>query len=343
MVQVTFAVFAVFLGLFTAVMLAEPRSLWSGAAFFLLMLSLGGLVLIIGLFYGRWAANYSWLVLLLVILAGAAVLLVLAFPLLLFFIFLIEGVKVVKHEGLRLSNLLSLGFALLWFGFLFVWPMVGVWSRGSFGTALYILISFSALYMLALMAMYVLSALLNLIHFRKARRLDYIIVLGAGVLGSTVPPLLAARIERGMSLLAKNPGAMLILSGGQGPGEDLPESDAMAAYAVEHGADPTRILLERESSNTEENLLFSQALMIGPAPRVALVTTAYHVFRALLIAKSQGLRCIGFGSKTKWYFTLNAILREFAGYLRLTRRRHIKVLGAAAGLVLLLYGAMLVW
>ena len=62
-------------------------------------------------------------------------------------------------------------------------------------------------------------------------------------------------------------------------------------------------------------------------PRVIVVTTAYHVFRALLLAKQQGLKCVGFGAKTKWYFTLNALIREFVGYLSLTWKQH--AVGAA--------------
>ena len=40
------------------------------------------------------------------------------------------------------------------------------------------------------------------------------------MIGTRVTPLLAARIERGIELLHSNPGAVLIMSGGQGPGED---------------------------------------------------------------------------------------------------------------------------
>ncbi|RKJ43199.1 hypothetical protein D7X33_35300, partial [Butyricicoccus sp. 1XD8-22] len=61
-----------------------------------------------------------------------------------------------------------------------------------------------------------------------------------------------------------------------------------------------------------------------PSNRVwgIVVTTSYHVFRALLLAKQQGLKCVGFGAKTKWYFTLNALIREFIGYLSLTWKQH---------------------
>lgn len=69
-------------------------------------------------------------------------------------------------------------------------------------------------------------------------------------------------------------------------------------------------------------------------PNVILVTTAYHVFRALLLARGQGMKCVGYGAKTKWYFTLNALLREFAGYLKLTWKRHALVAGILVGIMI---------
>ena len=324
--------------IFGAVMLREPRSLWSGVLCFLLVLVLAVFSVVIAAVYSSWLSKHEivvWLLLALTLIAG---LLVLAFPLFLLVMFIVEGVKIVRREGLSPSNLLSLIFAALWFGFIFIWPVVGTMQQGTLGLILYVIVSFSAVYMLALMAMFVLSALLNLTHLGRRRRLDYIVVLGAGLDGSRITPLLAARIDRGIQLLRYNPKARLILSGGQGPGEDLPEGEAMAAYAIERGVEPGRVIIERESVNTEENLRFSRRLMVGRRPRIAIVTTAYHVFRSLILAKHQGIRCIGFGARTKWYFTLNATLREFAGYLSLTRKKHIAVLGTFAVLMLILYG-----
>ena len=337
MPQVMTVVLLIFLGVFVGVMLREPRSLWSGASFFLMMLGLALFLLCVLAYCSPWLSSHGWAMFLLLVLAAAAGLFLLAFPILLLFIFAIEGIRIICREGLSPSNLLSLAFAALWFGFLFIWPLVGVWDKSSFWTALYIIISLSAVYMLFLMAMYALSALLNLLHLRKKRNLDYIIVLGSGLAGDKVTPLLAGRLRKGFALLERNPRAKLILSGGQGPDELLPEGDAMAAYAISQGADPARLLIERQSVTTEENLRFSRALMEGKKPRVAVVTTAYHVFRALVLAKRQGLRCIGFGAKTKWYFTLNAVLREFAAYISLTRKRHIRVIAAMAGCSLLIW------
>lgn len=329
--------------IFALIMLLEPRTLWSGVICFSAVLALGALLLAAVWQYADLIPR--WGVIALAVLAALCALLLLAFPMLLMIMFLIEGIKIIRHEGLSAANLLSLLFAGLWFGFMFLWPVVGAWALSSPGAAIYLVVSFSAVYMLCLMAMYVLSALLNLIHLRQSRRLDYIIVLGAGLLGERVPPLLAARIDRGIALLGRNPSAVLLLSGGQGPGEALPEGRAMARYAIERGVEPSRVLIEDRSANTEENLRFSWEIICARSPsgarfrrpRVAVVTTAYHVFRALLLARKLRVRCIGFGAKTKWYFTLNAILREFAGYVKLTRRRHLLALGGFAAVVMGLY------
>lgn len=96
----------------------------------------------------------------------------------------------------------------------------------------------------------------------------------------------------------------------------------MAEYAEQKGVDAEKIVVEGRSASTGGNLLFSRECMEKDRPKVIVVTTTYHVFRALLLAKQQGLRCVGFGAKTKWYFTLNALIREFAGYLCLTWKRH---------------------
>ena len=83
---------------------------------------------------------------------------------------------------------------------------------------------------------------------------------------------------------------------------------------------------------TDQKIILS-AQSDKEAPKIVIVTTAYHVFRALILAKQQGLKCVGFGAKTKWYFTLNALIREFVGYLRLTWKKHALVIGIVASIV----------
>lgn len=303
----------------------ESRTLWSGVGFFGLSMMTIITAFFYAFYYSETLTHYPLIMDIGVLLAAAAVLVILFFPLATIIMFFVEGIKVIKHEGLKLTNLLSLIFAIGLFIFLFVGPIF-VKSSNKIMTSLYAIISFAVFYLLSVLASYCLSAFLNTFHLFKKRKLDYIIVLGAGIKGEQVPPLLASRIDQGIEILKKNPKALVIMSGGQGKGEDIPEGEAMARYAINKGIDESKIIIEDKSTITKENLLFSSKLMIKESPRVGLVTTSYHVFRALIIAKDLGIRCIGFGSVTKWYFTLNALIREFIGYLSVTWKKHVIVI-----------------
>lgn len=341
MCEISFVIFLISALVYVGIMIHDPRTLWSGFSFFW-MLALFAMFLFFTVSqYSEQLASHDWIVGILIALFVAAVGCVLAFPVLLIIMFFVEGIKLLRHEGVKPTNLLSMLFVILLYAYLAIWPRIGNLTENTLGTAIYAIISFSAIYILALMAMYSFSAILNLIHLKKNRKADYIIVLGSGIIGTKVTPLLAARIEKGMDLLSANPNAMLIMSGGQGPGEDMSESEAMAAYAVDKGVDKRRIITETKSVSTQENLLFSRRLMEKENPKIVIITTAYHVFRALLLAKQQGIKCVGYGAKTKWYFTLNALLREFVGYLRLTWKKHTLVVGMVSAIVIV--AKLVVW
>ena len=328
MLQIAFFLLSISICVFAWIMIHDPRTLWSGISLLGMLLSSAVTMFFLLSEYANWLAEHELLMNVLVALLLLTAACVLMFPVIVIVTLFVEGIKVIRHEGLRPSNLLTMLFSVLLYLYLAVWPMAGGLEKGRLGTKLYLFVSLSAAYMLSLMAIYLLSAALNLLHWKKRRGADYVVVLGAGVIGTRVTPLLAARIERGIELLHSNPGAVLIMSGGQGPGEDIAEGEAMARYAEEQGVGREKIVIESRSRSTEENLLFSSRLMEKDRSRVVVVTTSYHVFRALLLAKQQGLKCVGFGAKTKWYFTLNALIREFAGYLRLTWKRHIFVAAA---------------
>ena len=328
MLQIALFLLGCSICIFAWIMIHDPRTLWSGVALLGMLLCSAVTMFFLLSEYANWLAEHELLTNILVALLLLTAGCVLMFPIILIITLFIEGIKVIRHEGLRPSNFLTMLFSVLLYLYLAVWPVVGGLEKGRLGTRLYLFISLSAAYMLSLMAIYLLSAALNLLHWKKRRGADYIVVLGAGVIDTRVTPLLAARIERGIELLHCNPNAALIMSGGQGPGEDVAEGEAMAWYAEERGVVREKIMIESKSRSTEENLLFSSRLMEKARPKVIVVTTSYHVFRALLLAKQQGLKCVGFGAKTKWYFTLNALIREFAGYLRLTWKRHIFVAAA---------------
>lgn len=317
-----------FILFFVFVMFFQRRTLWSGFSFLCVLIATAVFSFLLVARFSDTIQEMPFLFFGILFFGGLAALALFLMPVTLLLVFLIEGIKLIRKEGVHWKNMLSIGFALLLLIFLFFQPSrfsaLDLPLTDTLWTALTVGVS----YILFLLLMYVTSSFLNLWHMRENRKFDYIIILGSGIFGTNVPPLLAGRIERGMRLAQKNPDAVLIMSGGQGEGENIAEGEAMKRYAIAHGFDTTRILVEDQSRNTWENLAFSRKQMKTEKPRVAIVTTSFHVFRALMIARRQGMACLGYGAKTTWYFTLNAMIREFIGYLSLTWKRHLWIYAA---------------
>ena len=247
-------------------------------------------------------------------------------PFVLIFTLYLNGFQILKREGVHLHNFLSMGLAVALTFYLFIAPfVVQSLSDISFFNMVFIYVGFLVSYAIIISMLYTTSSFINLVNLFPGK-LDYVVVLGAGLIGDKVTPLLASRIEKGIAIYQKHPGSKLIMSGGQGPDELMAEGQAMANYAFEHGIPVEDIVIENQSTNTEENLKFSYALM-KPGSRFALVTNYYHVFRALLLAQQLKIKCIGYGAKTRFYFSLNAFIREFVGYVVMSRKAHLVVIG----------------
>lgn len=142
---------------------------------------------------------------------------------------------------------------------------------------------------------------------------DYIIVLGAGVNGTTPSLSLLDRLETATSFLKAHPSCRAVVSGGQGPGEEVAEASVMREYLLRQGIAEDRILLEDMATSTEENLRFSFALIEKETtdPVVAVVSSEYHLYRAKYIAEKLGYTVFGVASPTSnLLIKINYFLRE---------------------------------
>lgn len=301
-------------------------TLLSGLSFLMMLVSIVMMAIGIIFRYSGFIHVHPLIFEMILFFAAIAMLILLFLPLVLLAVYFVAGLSILIHEGLKIKNCLSLGFTLIYLLLLIVFPFTGLLNNHHYLTMIYLIFDFIFMYVLFFMVLYVVSGLLNLTHLRKNHHFDAVIVLGAAVLGKRVTPLLASRINKGMEVALANEQAVLIFSGGQGEGEDISEGQAMADYAVSHGFDAKRIRIEDQSTDTAENLRNSMKLLNLPHPYVAIVTTSYHVFRSLLIARKQKIHCLGYGAKTKWYYTLNALIREFIAYLYLNYKIHAVLL-----------------
>ena len=129
--------------------------------------------------------------------------------------------------------------------------------------------------------------------------------------------VLRYRLDTAISYLNENPNTICIVSGGQGFNEPFSEAEGMADYLIENGIEKSRILLEDESTNTLENIRNSKALMESSYNGVGIVTNNFHVFRAVQLAKAQGLENVcGIAADSSKIYLPNNVLRECCGILK---------------------------
>lgn len=151
---------------------------------------------------------------------------------------------------------------------------------------------------------------------------DYLVVLGAAVYGDRPSLTLVRRLEGARDYLNACPDAVAIVSGGMGPGETVTEAQAMHDWLIENGIPEERVLMEPEATSTLENLSKSYDIIRArggePDGKVAIVSSAYHLYRAKLISRSLGVEAAGVAAPWGYFFVmLNYFIREAFGVTKL--------------------------
>ena len=148
-----------------------------------------------------------------------------------------------------------------------------------------------------------------------------VIVLGAGVYGTTPSMSLRVRLDAALSYVADKAEIPIVVSGGQGNAEDITEAECMYRYLSERGIAEERILREEEARNTRENLDKSLALLAvkgyDTTADIAVVTADYHLARAkVLFATPNFIPVAAKMPRFYWPLTLNYYVREAFGLAR---------------------------
>lgn len=145
--------------------------------------------------------------------------------------------------------------------------------------------------------------------------LEYIIVLGAHVRGTTPSAALRWRITRAYEYLTENPNTVAILSGGQGSGEEISEAECMRRELTALGIPESRLILEDNSTSTAENMEFSFRIIGDLSASVGIVTNNFHVLRSLRTARAIGAENIcGISAPFKNALLLHYMVREFFSF-----------------------------
>jgi uncharacterized SAM-binding protein YcdF (DUF218 family) len=119
---------------------------------------------------------------------------------------------------------------------------------------------------------------------------DAIVVMGAAQYDGRPSPQLAARLDHAAALWPTGQAGLVVVTGGNRPGDRFTEAEAAAAYLEERGVPAGALLLEDHGRSSYESLRgVAELLRARGLDEVLIVTDPYHALRSKLIAEDVGL------------------------------------------------------
>lgn len=140
---------------------------------------------------------------------------------------------------------------------------------------------------------------------------DCILVLGAGVQGTTLSHMLEDRVLTGIKLYELGSAPKLLMSGDHGQ-DDYDEVNAMKDYAKNKGVPSEDIFMDHAGFSTYESIY--RARDIFQAKKIIIISQKYHLHRAIYVAEYLGLEAYGVDSQLRPYAVDTNIyntIREF--------------------------------
>ena len=136
------------------------------------------------------------------------------------------------------------------------------------------------------------------------------IVLGAQVNPDGVPSRqLLFRLDAALGAYQKTP-MTIVVCGAKGENEPATEASVMRDWLVNKGVNPAHVLLDEGSFNTRENIRGAQSLLPAGTREVLIITSGYHLPRAMAIARDLGMDPSGIGSPILPEFWIKNHARE---------------------------------
>lgn len=144
-----------------------------------------------------------------------------------------------------------------------------------------------------------------------------IVVLGAAQYDGRPSPQLQARLDKAHRLWLDGVAPLLVVTGGNQPGDRFTEAEASSRYLQQLGVPADAILSEDEGGSTWESLEGVAALLQPRGiDRVVLVSDPFHLLRVRLIAEEVGFRATtspAGGGPVRGWSAVGKHLKEAAG------------------------------
>lgn len=178
------------------------------------------------------------------------------------------------------------------------------------------------LLVLALTGLTACGALIGFVYYKETHlpaeaASDVILVLGAQVKPDGLPSVaLERRLTLALDRYQANP-QVIICCGGRAGTEPRAEGDVMRDWLIQRGAAEGDVIAETASTNTRENLRYARAIMEQLHLSQALVVTSdYHVARALALCRQENVNATGAGSPSKPEYFIKNHIREGLSWIK---------------------------
>lgn len=142
---------------------------------------------------------------------------------------------------------------------------------------------------------------------------EYAIVLGMALENGKPTKDLLYRVDAAQSYLNSHPDSTLVLTGGNASEAGQTEAEVMRRLLLARGVSEDKMLLEDNAETTKENFI-NVAKLIDPSASVVIVSSNYHMDRAMKTARKAGFtNVLGwparsdplcFGSNVMWEIIL---------------------------------------
>ncbi len=124
--------------------------------------------------------------------------------------------------------------------------------------------------------------------------IDFLIILGYRVEKALPDEILKLRVKSAAEYLKKNEKVRVIPTGGiTHSGQEKSEAEVMKELLLKEGIAENRILLEDKAKTTEDNFIYSKAIIdsfkTGNSAKIAFLSSECHLFRAGILAKKSGI------------------------------------------------------
>lgn len=142
------------------------------------------------------------------------------------------------------------------------------------------------------------------------------IVLGAQVKADGSLSLqLEWRMEETLRQYSEQP-QLIVVCGAQGTNEPAPEAHVMRDWLIANGVPSEKILMDDASFNTRQNIENARKLLPQDINRVLIVTSKYHLPRAMALAEDMGFETEGAGSPIKLIYWPKNHYREALAWVK---------------------------